>query len=45
MQLGRERGGKISILHATPMGQPVYAGLGYKPMCEIAHYTWMPENG
>ncbi|MGN6132822.1 MAG: GNAT family N-acetyltransferase, partial [Nocardioidaceae bacterium] len=45
MRLGRERGGKVSVLHATPMGQPVYAKLGYKPMCEIPHYVWLPDNG
>ena len=44
MQRGRAHGGKVSVLHATPMGQPVYARLGYKPMCEIPHYVWLPDN-
>lgn len=42
MRLGRRRGGKVSVLHATPMGRPVYARLGYKPMCEIPQYVWLP---
>lgn len=45
MQRGRAHGGKVSVLHATPMGQPVYARLGYKPMCEIPHFVWLPDNG
>lgn len=44
MQRGRAHGGKVSILHATPMGEPVYARLGYKPMCEIPHYVWLPGS-
>ncbi len=44
MRLGHERGGRVSVLHATPMGQPVYARLGYKPMCEIPQYLWLPHD-
>ena len=44
MRLGRERGGRVSVLHATPMGRPVYTKLGYKPMCEIPQYIWLPDH-
>ncbi len=42
VRLGVERGCTESILHATPLGLPVYARLGYQPVCEITQYLWMP---
>lgn len=44
MRIGAERGCSQSILHATPMGEPVYAKVGYRPAGEIKLYLWMPEG-
>ena len=44
MRQGSALGCTRSILHATPMGRPVYARLGYQPVCEITQYVWMPSE-
>jgi len=35
----RERGCRLSVLHATPMGYPVYRKLGYREFCRIKIYS------
>lgn len=40
MRLGVEQGCHESILHATPMGLPVYTRLGFSPVGEIVQYVW-----
>jgi len=36
------RGCTESILHATPMGRPVYELFGFRPVCRIGQYLWLP---
>lgn len=43
MRLGVDHGCTESILHATPLGLPVYTRNGYQPVCEIHQYVWMPH--
>jgi hypothetical protein len=40
MRLAAEQGCTESILHATAMGLPVYARLGYQPVGEVMQYVW-----
>jgi ribosomal protein S18 acetylase RimI-like enzyme len=42
MQRGAEQGCAETVLHATPMGLPVYVKLGYEPVCEMPLYVWTP---
>lgn len=35
---GRERGERTGILHATEMGEPVYASLGFRRVWEMTHW-------
>lgn len=42
MRLGREHGCSDTILHATPMGLPVYERLGYRRVCEVDRVMWLP---
>ena len=43
MRIGAELGCTDSILHATAMGEPVYAKLGYVPVAQVQQYLWTPE--
>lgn len=42
MKRAADLGCTESILHATPMGRPVYARLGYQPVAEVGQYAWAP---
>lgn len=39
---GRARGCTESILHASPMGLPVYQRLGFVEVCRMPQYVWAP---
>lgn len=39
---GRARGCTESILHASPMGLPVYQRLGVVEVCRVPQYIWAP---
>jgi GNAT superfamily N-acetyltransferase len=36
----RSLGYRIAILHASPMGHPMYERLGFRDVCRLEHYTW-----
>jgi GNAT superfamily N-acetyltransferase len=38
------KGYKVSILHATRMGYPVYERLGYREICKKVTYLWAPPQ-
>jgi GNAT superfamily N-acetyltransferase len=42
LRLARERGCDSSVLHATPLGLPVYARIGYQAVCDIDLSVWAP---
>lgn len=43
MRIGAGQGCTESILHASEMGEPVYARLGYQTVGQVAQYLWAPE--
>ena len=44
LRLGQELGATRAVLHATQMGLPVYAGLGFEPVCAMPQYLWLPPG-
>jgi GNAT superfamily N-acetyltransferase len=44
MQAGAERGADLVALQATPMGRPVYARMGFRPVRDYRRYTSPPEH-
>ena len=40
---GRARGCTESILHASPLGLPVYRRLGFVEVCRMPQYVWLPD--
>jgi ribosomal protein S18 acetylase RimI-like enzyme len=42
MRLARERGIRVSVLHSTPLGKPVYEKLGFTELCRLTVYLWEP---
>jgi len=40
----RCEGYRAGILHATRMGYPVYARLGFKQYCLLTSFEWSPEK-
>jgi len=44
MREGRDRGCLESILHASPMGLPVYRRLGFVEVCRMPQYVWVPDH-
>jgi GNAT superfamily N-acetyltransferase len=44
MRIGAQHGCSESILHASQMGEPVYANLGYRIVGQVAQYLWMPDG-
>lgn len=44
MRIGAAQGCTESILHASAMGEPVYAGLGYRTVGQVVQYLWTPAN-
>ena len=43
MRIGARHGCTDSVLHAPKMGLPVYQKLGFKTVCEVQQYLWMPN--
>lgn len=43
-ELARERGAVTAVLHATEVGRPVYAGLGFADVCPLPQYLWEPAS-
>ena len=39
---GRAGGRTASILHAWPLGLPVYQRLGFAAVCRMPQYVWVP---
>lgn len=44
MRIGAAQECSESILHATPMGEPVYASLGYRTVAQVVQYLWAPAD-
>ncbi len=44
MRVGAEQGCTESILHASAMGEPVYARLGYRTVGQVTQYLWSPDG-
>jgi hypothetical protein len=42
LRLARERRCDSSVLHATPLGLPVYARIGYRAVCDVDLSVWAP---
>jgi ribosomal protein S18 acetylase RimI-like enzyme len=42
MRHAGERGIRVSVLHATPSGRPVYEKLGFTELCRLTVYLWEP---
>ena len=36
----REEGCRLAILHASPLGRPVYERLGFRTVCTVDHFAW-----
>jgi GNAT superfamily N-acetyltransferase len=39
----REAGAKLTVLHATPAGRPVYARMGYTLIADFPGFVWSPR--
>ncbi|HET8602664.1 MAG TPA: GNAT family N-acetyltransferase [Marmoricola sp.] len=44
LRLGQEHGATRAVLHATPMGLPLYARLGFEAVCAMPQYLWVPAG-
>ncbi len=44
MDLGRERGCRHAVLHASELGRPVYERLGFVEVCQVPQYVWVPPG-
>lgn len=44
MRIGAGQGCTESILHASAMGESVYARLGYRTVGQVAQYLWTPDQ-
>lgn len=44
MRIGVAQGCTESILHASTMGEPVYAKLGFRTVGQVTQYAWAPEE-
>ncbi|MBY0494057.1 MAG: GNAT family N-acetyltransferase [Cyanobacteria bacterium] len=40
----RKSGARMAILHSSTLGAGMYRGLGFKDVCPIGQYVWVPEN-
>ena len=36
----RREGARTAILHASPLGLPVYERLGFRTVCTVDHFVW-----
>ncbi|MBN1428577.1 MAG: GNAT family N-acetyltransferase [Anaerolineae bacterium] len=43
LQMARDRGYQVGILHSTEMGHDVYRRIGFRTLCTISHYLYMPN--
>lgn len=43
LDLAHRLGATRAILHATPMGVPVYRRAGFEAVCPIPQYLWLPD--
>jgi len=44
LQAARQQGARLAVLHATPMGTPLYAKMGFRTKCTFNLYHRLPEN-
>ena len=44
MREARARGYRMSILHSSTLGAGVYRALGYRDICAIGQYVWVPQD-
>ena len=40
----RDSGCRVAILHASPLGRPVYERLGFRTVCTVDHFVWKPPE-
>jgi GNAT superfamily N-acetyltransferase len=44
MRIGAAQGCSESILHASAMGEPIYASLGFRTVGQVKQYLWTPAD-
>ena len=44
LDVARERGCAEAVLHASELGHPVYARLGFDEVCQVPQYVWLPAG-
>jgi GNAT superfamily N-acetyltransferase len=44
MSEARELGHRTAILHSSLLGAGIYRSLGFKDVCDIGQYVWVPEG-
>jgi GNAT superfamily N-acetyltransferase len=44
LKAGQALGYRVGILQASEMGQPVYTRMGFKEVCRVSSYMWLPDS-
>lgn len=45
LEEGRRAGYRYAVLQASPEGAPLYREMGFREVCTIDTYLWMPDGG